>query len=73
VDYRRRTSPRAEGTVLSAVATDLFAPTDDKEPVTIYPPAKKRFREQFEKTDRLEEELRALREKCRRLQEELRR
>jgi transposase len=59
--------------VLSAVATDLFAPTDDHQPVTIYPPDKKRIREQLEKAERLEEELRALREKCRRLQEELRR
>jgi hypothetical protein len=33
--YRRRTFPPAEGTVLSALATTLFAPTDDDEPVTI--------------------------------------
>jgi hypothetical protein len=30
--------------VLSALATTLFAPTDDDEPVTIYPPDKKRIR-----------------------------
>jgi transposase len=59
--------------LLSAAATILFAPNEDDEPVVIYPPEKKRIREQLEKTDRLEEELRALREKYRRLQEELRR
>jgi transposase len=59
--------------LLSAAATILVAPNEDDEPVTIYPPEKKRIREQLEKTERLEEEVRALREKNRRLQEELRR
>jgi transposase len=59
--------------LLSAAATVLFAPNKDDEPVTIYPPEKKRIREQLEKTERLEEEIRALREKNRRLREGLRR
>ena len=52
--------------MLSAAATILFAPKDD-EPVTIYPPEKQRIQEQLERTERLEEENRALREKNRRL------
>jgi hypothetical protein len=53
--------------VLSAAATILFALNEDDEPVTIYPPEKKRIQEQLERTERLEEENRALREKNRRL------
>ncbi len=59
--------------MLSETATLLFAPTDDDEPVTIYPPEKKRIREQLERAERLEHENRELREKNRRLLEELRR
>ncbi len=61
--------------MLSARAAFLFAPTEDEdeEPLTIYPPERKRIREQLERSERLEQENRELREKNRRLQEELRR
>ncbi len=59
--------------MLSTRATVLFALTEDDEPVTIYPPEKKRIREQLERSERLEQENRELREKNRRLLEELRR
>ena len=51
----------------------LLAPEEDDEPVTIYPPERKKLRERLERADRLEAEVRELREKYRRLQEELRR
>jgi hypothetical protein len=59
--------------LLPAAATVLFAPPEDDEPVTIYPPEKKRIREQLDKSERLEGEVRALREKKRRPQEKPRR
>ncbi|MGI0128939.1 MAG: IS66 family transposase [Thermoplasmata archaeon] len=61
--------------MLSAAAQVLLAPTDneDSEPLTIYPPERKRLREQLERSERLEQENRQLREKNRRLLEELRR
>ena len=59
--------------MLSGPATVLFALSEDDEPVTIYPPEKKRIREQLERSVRLEQENRELREKNRRLLEELRR
>jgi transposase len=59
--------------LLSVVSPILLAPEEDDEPVTIYPPERKKLRERLERVDRLEEEVRELREKYRRLQEELRR
>ena len=59
--------------MLSVHAALLFAPTEDDEPLTIYPPERKRIREQLERSERLEREVRELKEKNRRLQEELRR
>lgn len=61
--------------MLSATAKVLFAPTDDEdtEPLTIFPPERRRIREQLERSERLEREIRELREKNRKLLEELRR
>ncbi|MCI4320650.1 MAG: IS66 family transposase [Thermoplasmata archaeon] len=59
--------------MLSSASAVRLAPDEDDEPVTIYPPERKKLRERLERADRLEEEVRELREKYRRLQEELRR
>jgi hypothetical protein len=59
--------------VLSVVATQLLAPEEDDQPVTIYPPERKKLREQLERAERIEQENRELKEKNRRLLEELRR
>lgn len=50
-----------------------LSPTEDDQPLTIYPPDRKKLREHLERSERLEQEVRELREKNRRLQEELRR
>jgi transposase len=47
-----------------------LAPSEDDEPITIYPPERKKLRERLEHQ---EQEIRELKEKNRRLQEELRR
>jgi transposase len=60
--------------VLSAAVKVLFAPDDeDSEPLTLFPPERRRIREQLERSERLEQENRELKEKLRRLQDELRR
>lgn len=59
--------------MLSARSAIQFAPTEDDEPITIYPPDRKKLRERLERADRIEQEHRELKEKYRRLQEELRR
>lgn len=59
--------------MLSARIVVGLSPTEDDEPLTIYPPDRKKLREQLERSERLEQEVRELREKNRRLQEELRR
>jgi transposase len=56
--------------LLSVRAAFHLAPSEDDEPLTIYPPERKKLRERLEHQ---EQEIRELKEKNRRLQEELRR
>jgi len=52
---------------------EVFALVEDDEPLTLDPEEKRAIRRRLEQADRMEKELRELREKNRRLQEELRR